>query len=36
MQNGALSRHATLYAIILLGLSLVATSLVGVVAFLFF
>jgi hypothetical protein len=28
MQNGALSRHATLYAIVVLGIGLVATTLV--------
>jgi hypothetical protein len=35
MQNGALSRHATLYAVVILGLSIVATTL-AFLALLFF
>jgi hypothetical protein len=35
MQNGALSRHATLYAVVVLGLGLVATTLVLLALLLF-
>jgi hypothetical protein len=35
MQNGALSRHATLYAVLILGLSIVAATL-ALLALLFF
>jgi hypothetical protein len=35
MQNGALSHHATLYAVVILGLSIVATTL-AFLALLFF
>jgi hypothetical protein len=35
MQNGSLSRHVTLYAVVVVGFSLVATAL-GLFAVLFF